>query len=145
MVLGSKRPMSTAETDPSRKHAYTESGIPQLPEPTYAERVRTLVSLCTIATLSTVSQKRPGYPFGSLMPYTIDGTGRPIFLISNMAMHTQNLRADPRASLFVGQAGGGDPLGTARATLVGDVLPIPADQAGEARERYLSRYENSRS
>jgi putative heme iron utilization protein len=79
------------------------------------------------------------------MPYTIDGTGRPIFLISNMAMHTQNLQADPRASLFVGQAGGGDPLGTARATLVGDVLPIPADQAGEARERYLSRYENSRS
>ena len=67
--------MSTAEMNPSRKHAYTDPGIPQLPEPTYAERVRTLVSLCTIATLSTVSRKRSGYPFGSLMPYTIDGTG----------------------------------------------------------------------
>ena len=137
--------MSTAEMNPSRKHAYTDPGILQLPEPSYAERVRTLVCLCTLATLSTVSRKRPGYPFGSLMPYTIDATGRPIFLISNMAMHTQNLQADPRASLFVGQAGGGDPLGTARATLVGDVLPVPEDEVGEARQRYLSCYDNSRS
>jgi putative heme iron utilization protein len=128
-----------------RRHAYTDPGAPQLPEPTYAERVRTLVSLGTIATLSTVSRKRPGYPFGSLMPYAIDGNGRPIFLISNMAMHTQNLQADPRASLFVGQAGDGDPLGTARATLIGDVLPVLEEEVGDTRERYLSRYENSRS
>ena len=119
---------------------------PQLPEPSYkAERVRTLVSLCTIATLSTASRKVSGYPFGSLMPYAIDGAGRPIFLISNMAMHTQNLQADARASLFVTQAGDGDPLGAARATLVGDVLPVPEDETGEVRELYLSRYESSRS
>jgi heme oxygenase (biliverdin-IX-beta and delta-forming) len=136
--------MSTAEMN-SRKHAYADAGIPQLPEPTYAERVRTLVSLCTIATLSTVSRKRPGYPFGSLMPYAIDATGRPVFLISNMAMHTQNIQADQRASLFVSQGGDGDPLGTARATLVGDVLSVPEDEVDPARQRYLLRYENSRS
>ena len=136
--------MSTAEMN-SRKHAYTDEGIPHLPEPTYAERVRTLVSLCTIATLSTVSRKRPGYPFGSLMPYAMDATGRPVFLISNMAMHTQNVQADQRASLFLSQGGDGDPLGTARATLVGDVLSVPEDEVGEARQRYLLRYENSRS
>jgi putative heme iron utilization protein len=79
------------------------------------------------------------------MPYAIDERGRPIFLISNMAMHTQNLQADPRASLFVGQAGEGDPLGTARATLVGDVLPVPEEEKGAARDRYLSSNENSRS
>jgi hypothetical protein len=137
--------MSTAETNPSRKHAFTDAVAAQLPEPTYAERVRTLVSLCAIATLSTVSRKRPAYPFGSLMPYSIDESGHPIFLISSMAMHTQNIQADQRASLFVAQAGDGDPLGTARATLVGDVLPVPEDEVGEARQRYLSRYENSRS
>ena len=137
--------MSTAEMNPSRKHAYTDAGAAQLPEPTYAERVRTLVSLCTIGTLSTASRKRSGYPFGSLMPYSIDETGRPIFLISTMAMHTQNIQADHRASLFVAQTGDGDPLGTARATLVGDVLSVPEDEAGEARERYLSRYANSHS
>jgi len=137
--------MSTVEINPSRKHAYTDASAPQLPEPSYAERVRTLVSLCTIATLSTASRKVSGYPFGSLMPYAIDGAGRPIFLISNMAMHTQNLQADARASLFVTQAGDGDPLGAARATLVGDVLPVPEDETGEVRELYLSRYESSRS
>jgi len=137
--------MSTAEPAASRGHAYTDQGGPQFPEPTHAERVRTLVSLGTVATLSTVSRKRPGYPFGSLMPYAIDESGRPIFLISTMAMHTQNLQADPRSSLFVGQSGEGDPLGTARATLVGDVLLVPEEEKGAARERYLSRYENSRS
>lgn len=137
--------MSVAENNAPRKHAYTDSGLPQLPEPTYAERVRTLISLGTLGTLSTVSRKRSGYPFGSLMPYAIDEAGRPIFLISNMAMHTQNLQADPRASLFVAQVAEGDPLGTARATLVGDVLPVPEDEASQARQRYLSRYENSRS
>jgi putative heme iron utilization protein len=145
MAVRSRRQMSTAEKNSPRKHAYTDSNATPLPEPTYAERVRTMVSLGTIATLSTVSRKQSGYPFGSLMPYVIDGSGRPIFLISNMAMHTQNLQADPRASLFVGQASDGDPLGTARATLIGDVLPIADEQLSEAREIYLARYENSRS
>jgi len=145
LVVQESRSMSNAEPNSPRKHAYTEPDVPQLPEPTFAERVRTLVFLNTIATLSTVSRKVLGYPFGSLMPYAIDATGRPIFLISSMAMHTQNLQADARTSLFVGQAGDGDPLGTARATLVGDVLPIPDDEVSEARAIYLSRYENSRS
>jgi hypothetical protein len=79
------------------------------------------------------------------MPYAIDERGRPVFLISNMAMHTQNLQEDPRASLFVGQGGDGDPLGTARATMIGDVLPVAEDENAAARESYLSRYENSRS
>jgi putative heme iron utilization protein len=41
------------------------------------------------------------------MPYGLDNQGRPIFLISTMAMHTQNLRADPRASLLVNQTDAG--------------------------------------
>jgi putative heme iron utilization protein len=52
------------------------------------------MSLVPVATLSTVSRKHPGFPFGSLMPFALDSAGRPIFLISNMAMHTQNLKAD---------------------------------------------------
>jgi heme iron utilization protein len=137
--------MSIKEINSPKEHAYTDPGAPHLPEPTYAERVRTMVFLSSIATLSTVSRKRSGYPFGSLMPYAIDRIGQPILLISSMAMHTQNLHEDPRASLFVGQAGDGDPLGTPRATLVGDVLPVAQEKVDEARERYLSRHENSRS
>jgi putative heme iron utilization protein len=136
---------STETTAASRRHAYTGPDVPQLPEPTYAERVRTLITLTSIATLSTMSRKRPGYPFGSLMPFALDLEGRPLFLISSMAMHTQNLKSEPRASLFIGQAADGDPLGAARATLIGDVEPVPAAEVVSVREQYLARYENSRS
>jgi putative heme iron utilization protein len=79
------------------------------------------------------------------MPFALDSAGRPIFLISNMAMHTQNLKADPRCSLFVAQINAdGDPLGAARATLVGNADPVPDDDLASVRERYLVRHGNSR-
>jgi heme iron utilization protein len=130
-----------------RKHAGTgaASDQPAVPEPSYAERARTLVYLTRIGSLSTLSRKQPGFPFGSVMPYGLDEQGRPIFLISTMAMHTQNLQADPRASLLVTQDdAGGDPLGASRVTLVGNVLPIPQSEVAEARKLYLARYANSK-
>jgi heme iron utilization protein len=52
------------------------------------------------------------------MPYGLDDHSRPIFTISTMAMHTQNLQADPRASLLVTQEGtDSEPLGASRVTL----------------------------
>jgi hypothetical protein len=79
------------------------------------------------------------------MPYGVDDYGRPIFLISTMAMHTQNLQADHRASLLVTQDNGGDdPLGAARVTLVGNILPLPESEVAEARQLYLARYANSK-
>ena len=74
------------------------SGQSAVPEPSFAERARTLMHLGRIGTLSTLSRKQPGFPFGSLMPYALDGQGRPVFLMSTMAMHTQNLQADPLCS-----------------------------------------------
>src|ERR1039457_6799578 len=115
-----------------------------VPEPTLAERGRTLIQLGRIGTLSTHSRKQPGLPFGSVMPYGTDEQGRPVFLISSMAMHTQNLKADARASLLVMQESGEDPLGPARITLVGVVLPVPEAETGAVRELSLSRHENAR-
>jgi putative heme iron utilization protein len=95
--------------------------------------------------LSTVSDKYPGFPFGSLMPFALDDKGRPLFLISNMAMHTQNLKRDSRCSLFVAQAAAGnDPLGTARVTMIGRAERVPEDDLLSARGAYLARHENSR-
>src|SRR5215472_10578973 len=102
--------MSSSSTS---KHAgpASTSDRPTVPEPSFAERVRTLVYIARIGSLSTLSLKQPGFPFGSVMPYAPDELGRPIFLISTMAMHTHNLQADPRASLLVTQPdAGGDPL-----------------------------------
>ncbi len=118
---------------------------PTVREPAFAERARTLVYLGRVGSLSTLSRKQPGFPFGSVMPYGLDDHGRPIFLISTMAMHTQNLQADHRASLLVTQDDGGDdPLGAARVTLVGNVLPLPESEVAEARQLYLARYASSK-
>src|ERR1035441_6196529 len=121
------------------KHASgATSGQSAVPEPSFAERARTLMHSCRIGSLSTLSRKQPGFPFGSLMPYGLDGRGRPIFLISTMAMHTQNLQADPRASLLVTQPdSSGDPLGASRVTVIGNVQTIPKPEVGDARRLYL--------
>ena len=135
-----------AQSDPKeRRHASTGAATPALPEPSYAERVRTLLQLAPVAVLSTVSHRQEGYPFGSLMPFALDEAGRALFLISSMAMHTQNLKSDPRCSLFVFQeSGDGDPLGAARATVVGRAEPVPEGEVSSVRETYLNRHPSSR-
>ena len=133
---------------PIGKHAGSSaaSNQPAVAEPTFAERARTLLYLGRIGTLSTLSRKQQGFPFGSVMPYGLDENGRPVFLISTMAMHTQNLQADPRSSLLVTQPdSSGDPLGASRVTLLGNVLPIPRPEVAEARKLYLARYANSKN
>ena len=137
--------MPSTQPDPPRQHASSGPAQPVVPEPSHAERVRTLVALASVATLSSLSRKHPGFPFGSLMPFALDLAGRPLLLISNMAMHTQNIREDPRCSLFVAQAAAdGDPLGAARATLIGRAEPVPSNDLSAAREAYLARHDNSR-
>jgi heme iron utilization protein len=130
-----------------RKHAGPGAAAdqPVVPEPSFAERARTLVHLGRTGSLSTLSRKDTGFPFGSVMPYGPDANGRPIFLISTMAMHTQNLQGDPRASLLVTAPDAtSDPLGAARVTLVGTVAPTPQSEVAEARALYLDRYANAR-
>ena len=129
------------------KHAGGNPSTPQIEvaEPSFAERARTLVYIGRIGSLSTLSRKQEGFPFGSVMPYAIDDDGCPIFLISTMAMHTQNLHADPRASLLVTQPdASGDPLGASRVTLLGNVLRVPEADEPEARKLYLARYAASK-
>src|ERR1700722_10604545 len=131
----------------SNRHAGTGSGGAQatIPEPSYAERARTLLHLGRVGSLSTLSRKRPGFPFGSLMPYALDGAGRPLFLISTMAMHTQNLQQDAHASLLVTQPeAAGDPLGAARVTAVGNAATLAAPEVADARALYLERHPNSK-
>jgi putative heme iron utilization protein len=113
-----------------------------VPEPTFAERARTLVYQERTGSLATVSRKHPGHPFASLMPYGLDGEGRPLLLISALAVHTQNLHGDPRASLFVAQsAAGGEALAAARVTLMGRAARLSDGEVAAARQAYLARHE----
>ncbi len=118
---------------------------PPVPEPPFAERARTLMHLGRTGTLATQLKKHAGFPFGSVAPYGLDGIGRPTFLISTMAVHTQNVLADQHASLLVTQPGWNeDPLAGARLTLVGRVAAVGADDLSAVRDDYLARHENAR-
>jgi heme oxygenase (biliverdin-IX-beta and delta-forming) len=126
------------------RHAGPSSGAAaSVPEPSYAERARTLAHLGRTGTLATLSRKHPGHPFASVMPYALDERGRPLLLVSTMAMHTQNLAADARASLLVAQPTAGDPLAAARLTLMGEARAIPKAESDRARAAYLARHANA--
>src|SRR5947207_82242 len=119
------------------EHASSSSLPPPGSEPSHAERTRTLLVSEKVGTLATNSQRHAGFPFASVMPYALTDDGAPIFLISAMAIHTQNLVADPRASLLVMQSGSdSDPLGSPRTTLIGNVSKTD----GTHRDAYLAKH-----
>lgn len=79
-----------------------------------------------------------GTPYASLVLYATLPDATPVLLLSALAEHTKNLKADPRASLLVdGTAGLADPLTGARVTLVGRLEEVAE---AEARSRYLARH-----
>lgn len=115
-------------------------GGPPPPEPSHAERCRTLVASATRGALSTLAADPEGYPYGSVASYGLDDRGNPLFFVSLMAEHTQNAIRDPRASLLVTEPvpEGADPLASGRATLMGLLATVPDDDRPVARERYLA-------
>ncbi|PYM98048.1 MAG: pyridoxamine 5'-phosphate oxidase [Candidatus Rokuibacteriota bacterium] len=118
---------------------------PAVPEPTFAERARTLVDQARSGSLATVSRKHSGHPFASVMPYALDAEGRPLVLISSMAVHTQNLHGDARASLLVTLPGGAsDPLAAGRVTLMGEASRAGDSDLAAVRAAYLERHPTAR-
>ena len=96
--------------------------------------------------LCTISKKIEGWPFGSISPYALTNAGEPVILISEIAEHTRNLRADARASLIVQDSNATeDPQAGARATLVGYAMPVPEPYVEDASRRYLQLFPNSAS
>jgi putative heme iron utilization protein len=77
------------------------------------------------------------YPFASLTSAATDSDGAPLLLLSELAHHTRNLRADPRGSLLLAEGGKGDPLAHPRLTVVGRLAPVAS---ARARARFLRRH-----
>jgi putative heme iron utilization protein len=92
----------------------------------------------TLASLMTET----GAPYASLVKVAAC-EGAPILLLSNLAWHTRNILADPRACLLlVGAREGNDPLANPRVSLMGE---LRASNDARARETYLSQHPNARS
>ncbi len=99
---------------------------------------RHVLRLALTGSLATLDER--GHPFASLVTVATTLSGEPIMLLSQLAVHTQNLSRDPRASLLLVAPGGegGDPLAGARLTVSGTVTVVPGG-APHAR-RFLARH-----
>jgi hypothetical protein len=78
-----------------------------------------------------------GAPYCSLVNLASHWDGSPILLISRLALHTQNILADPRVSLMLDERAEGDPLEGARIMLSGTAVEIGGDEVNAVRQRYL--------
>ena len=118
------------------------------------DTIRALMRRATQATLATrlVVAERPdkgergspgtgteGWPYASLVQVALDHDASPLLLISDLADHTRNLRADDRvALLFDGTAGYAEPLAGPRASLLGRA--VPAERDPRLTARYVARH-----
>lgn len=109
-------------------------------EDTLAHSARTLLRTARSATLATLD--RTGGPFASFVTLANDFDGSPLLLLSDLAIHTQNLRGDSRGSLMISDGAGRTPLEGARITLVGD-LELTQNQVH--RDRFLARHRDAAS
>jgi putative heme iron utilization protein len=78
-----------------------------------------------------------GDPYCSLVNVATAADGSPLLLISELALHTKNIQADPRVSIMVDERKPGDPLQGARVMLLGSAEKT-TDPA--AARRYLARH-----
>lgn len=101
---------------------------------------RFVLRLADTGSLATLDQA--GAPYASLVTVATTPAGEPILLLSQLALHTQNLDRDPRASLLLTAPSGeeGDPLTSARLTISGT---IAIDRAESIRRRFLARHEDA--
>lgn len=98
---------------------------------------RQLVRRALKAALATTLSGK-SHPYVSLVTVATDMAGRPMILISRLAVHTQNILADDRVSLmFDGTDVAGDPLAGGRVTVIGRARKV---DAANARPRFLARH-----
>lgn len=97
---------------------------------------RRLVRAADRAALAT--RDPAGWPHAALVLTACDHQAAPLLLLSDLAEHTRQLRADPRvALLFDGTAGLADPLSGSRCTLLGQ---LRESHEPRHRVRFLSRH-----
>lgn len=114
-----------------------------------SERARTVTYVATAATLGTFSPENAaaeaaaleaaGTPFGSYVDYILDDKGWPVLLLSEQSLHTQNIKANPRVSLFVQMPKTGKETTSAalsRVTLIGRIVPVEEEELSAIRTAY---------
>ncbi len=116
---------------------------PDIPTPSHAERALTLANGPATGTLCTVAREPAGFPYGSFVAFALSGN-TPVFLISELAEHTKNMRADPRASLLIVESVDKDALANGRVTLLGSAECLgSAEHHKSILDTYLDVHPNA--
>lgn len=107
---------------------------------------RALMEKEKFGTLCTAHAEHDGWPFGSLTPYALLPSGDPVVFLSDLAEHTHNLEADPRASLFVVDRDAQDhPQAGARVTVMAQAKVASPTEKKAAEEAYFGKFPSSRA
>ncbi|RDH82099.1 MAG: hypothetical protein DIZ78_16905 [endosymbiont of Escarpia spicata] len=93
--------------------------------------------------LSTQSKGEPGFPFGSVVPFCLDGEGNPLLLLSHLAEHTKNLDEISACCLTVMERGSGDVQKLARLSCLARAAQIETP-APSLVERYFRDFPDTR-
>ncbi len=89
--------------------------------------IRDLLRRAAAASLATRLHET-GEPYASLVLLASDPTSRPLMLLSDLAVHSRNIAADPRVSLLIDETGGThDRLAGTRASLQGTAGVVDDD------------------
>lgn len=113
------------------------------PDNAILSEARALFASRSYGVLSTHSQDMPGYPFGSITPYSLDRRGDPVILISDLAQHTKNLLANPKVALTVMQASDEEVQAHGRLTCLAEAAALD-DGDQDASERYFRYFPKAR-
>jgi putative heme iron utilization protein len=106
-----------------------------------AKEARALLRNARTATLATAGPS--GAPLATLVAVTDDGEGRPLFLLSGLAEHTRNLRANPLASVLISE-GDSSSLNRPRVTLSGRLEWLSGEAAQTAKQRFTTTHEEAK-
>ncbi len=118
------------------------------PKVDLAEVAAALINNNSTGALATVSVKHEGFPFASQSPYSVieqagDPSAKlqvPIFLFSDLSVHSKNLRNNGKATLLIQS---GDLMEQSRVSLMGNIQRIEEDAVAQARKSYLARHPNA--
>lgn len=97
------------------------------------DEIRAWLASAHTASLSTLLD---GAPFGSLVPFALHDDA-PLLFLSDLAVHTKCLLADPRCSLLVHDPAANDPQTSWRVTLLGRAAQ---DERPAAKDAFLARH-----
>jgi heme oxygenase (biliverdin-IX-beta and delta-forming) len=125
----------TLDRDVPPRHIRRMNGPAPAPA---APAARRLLRALDRAALGTSCE---GWPYASLVLVAVDHDATPLLLLSDLAQHTINLKAEPRVSLlFDATAGLDDPLTGARVTVLGRAERVAGAAAKRLAGRYLARH-----